>query len=92
MILNSLVVILLIIVLDFLMGVLNSIKEGTFNLNKLPQFIASNVFPYLCGLGMIALVANYVPDLEWLYYTAAGLVGLKFSKEALVDKMIVLFK
>ena len=92
MILNSLVVILLIIVLDFLMGVLTSIKNKTFKFSKMPQFVATNIFPYVGGLCVIALMAIYVTEMEYLYYTAAGLVGLKFSKEALVDKMIVLFK
>lgn len=92
MILNSLVVILLIIVLDFLMGVLTSIKNKTFDFCKMPQFVATNIFPYVGGLCVIALMAIYVTEMEYLYYTAAGLVGLKFSKEALIDKMVVLFK
>jgi len=91
-ILSSLIVSLCSILLDFVMGVLISIKEKTFDASKLPQFIATNVFPYVGGLTIVAVLAIYVPDLNYLFYTGVALVIVKFSKEALLDKLKTLFK
>jgi len=48
-ILNSLLVVLASILLDMLMGVFISIKSNSFSFSKLPQFLASNVVPYIGG-------------------------------------------
>jgi hypothetical protein len=91
-ILNSLLVVLASILLDTVMGVFLAIKTNTFNLSKLPQFLASNVFPYVGGLIILAVFANYITDLNYLFYAAVGLVTVKFSKEALIDKIQTLFE
>jgi energy-coupling factor transporter transmembrane protein EcfT len=90
-ILNSLLVVLASILLDMLMGVCIAIKTGTFSLSKLPKFLASNVVPYIGGLIILAVFANYVSEMEYLFYAGVGLVTVKFSKEALVDKLTTLF-
>jgi len=86
-ILNSLLISLASILLDTIMGILISIKAKTFDVSKLPQFIAGNVFPYMGGLIILAVFANYVPDLAYLFYAGVALVTVKFSKEALIDKL-----
>jgi len=86
-VLSALVVALCSIMIDFIMGVLISIKDKTFSVNKLPQFLASNIFPYAGGLTVVALLAIYVPELNYLFYAGIGFVTLKFSKEALIDKL-----
>jgi hypothetical protein len=91
-ILNSLLVALASIILDMLMGVAISVKNSTFSLSKLPQFLANNVFPYVGGLIILAVFANYVSNLAYLYYAGVGLVTVKFSKEALIDKLKLLFE
>lgn len=88
---KSLMVVIAIITLDFVIGVLISIKKQTFEVSKLPQFIATNVFPYVGGLVTLAVLSVYLAELEYLYYAAAGMVTIKFSKEALLDKITILF-
>lgn len=91
-ILNSLLVALASILLDMLMGVCIAIKIGTFSLSTLPKFLASNVVPYVGGLIILAVFANYLSDLNYLFYAGVGLVTVKFSKEALIDKLKTLFE
>ena len=96
---KGLIVVLASILLDFLLGVLISIKQKTFNLSVLPKFIVSNVFPYVGGLVVLALLSVYLAQMDTdagsifygFYYTAAGIVTLKFSKEALSEKIAILF-
>lgn len=90
-ILNSLLVVLASILLDMVMGVCIAIKTGTFSLSTLPKFLASNVVPYIGGLIILAVFANYVSEMEYLFYAGVGLVTIKFSKEALADKLTTLF-
>lgn len=91
-ILNSLLVALGSIVLDMLLGVGMGIKSGTFSLSKLPKFLASNVVPYIGGLIILAVFANYFSEMEYLFYAGVALVTVKFSKEALLDKLTALFE
>jgi len=88
---HSLIVVLAVILLDFILGVLIAIKKKTFKVNVLPQFIKTNLFPYIGGLVVLALLSAYLSELEYLYYAAVALVTLKFSKEALLDKVKELF-
>ena len=88
---KSLLLVLATILLDFILGVLVSIKKGTFSLSVLPKFIASNVFPYVGGLVTLALLSVYLSQLEYLYYTFVAMAAIKFSKEALLDKVKALF-
>lgn len=88
---QSLILVLAAIFLDFIFGVLVSIKERTFNLSKLPQFLVTNFVPYVVGLVMLAFLSMYLSELEYFYYFMVALVTLKFSKEALLDKMKQLF-
>ena len=90
-ILNCLLVVLASILLDTLLGILIAVKIKTFDVSKLPQFLASNVLPYIGGLIILAVFANLVAELQYLFYTAVTLVTVKFSKEALLDKLTVLF-
>lgn len=91
-IINSLIVVLGSIILDFLVSVLISIKDKTFDVSKLPRFLASNVLPYMGGLIILAGFANFIPDFMSLFLGGVGIVTLKFSKEALLDKFKLLFK
>lgn len=88
---KSLLIVAASIFLDFFLGVLISIKKKTFSLSLLPQTIATNFFPYMCGLIVLALLSVYLSELEYLYYAFALATTAKFSKEALLDKVKVLF-
>jgi hypothetical protein len=89
---NTLIAALASILLDVLMGVCIAIKTGTFCWCTLPKFLSTNVVPYVGGLIILALFANYVSELDYLFYAGVGLVTFKFSKEALVDKLNTLFE
>ncbi len=99
LIIKSLLFILVLIILDTIFGILISVKESKFDFGVLPQFLITNIFPYMGGLIVLALLSVYLSMidsdigtvLEGLYYTAAATVGLKFSKEALIDKIKQLF-
>ena len=91
LIIQSLVVCVASIGLDFILGILISIKESTFTISKLPQTIGKNIFPFVGGLIILALLGNYIDEFNAVYYVGAGLVTLKFSKEALIDKIKILF-
>lgn len=86
-ILNSLLVSLGFIFLDFIFGVFLSIKKGTFNIDKLPQFISTNVLPYMGGLIILALFANYMNQFQAVFVFLTAMVDAKFGKEALIDKI-----
>lgn len=86
-IMKCLIVALATIFLDVIMGILLSVKNGSFSLNKLPQFLATNIVPYMGGLIVLAVFANYVSDLSYAFYAGTALVAVKFSKEALIDKI-----
>ena len=44
------------------MGILKTFKKENenFDIRKLPQFVATNVFPFVGGLVVLAVVAEYV--------------------------------
>lgn len=50
------------------------------------------MLPFVGGLAVIATMALFVPAMEYVYYTGVALVAVKFSKEALLEKMTLLFK
>lgn len=91
-IISMLVVVLCSIMLDWVISVFISIKNKEFSVNKLPQTLITNVFPYIGSLLVVALVAIYVPYFEYVFTAYAGLVILKFSKEALIDKVKLILK
>lgn len=88
---KSLLLVLSSILLDFIFGVLVSIRRRTFSLSKLPQFLVTNFLPYVVGLVVLACLSSYFSPLEYLYYFMVTLVTAKFSKEALIDKIKQLF-
>lgn len=88
---KSLIVVLASVLLDFIFGVLVSLHNHTFSLSKLPQFLVTNFLPYIAGLVALAILASYISEIEYFYYFMVGLVTIKFSKEALIDKIKQLF-
>ena len=90
----ALLVVICIIVLDALFGVINAFKGGDFDLSKLPQFLAKNVFPYCGGLLLLGLAAKFLPiddqTRNYLFYAAAVPVGGKYVKELWLKIKVVL--
>lgn len=87
----SLIVVLCSILLDTLLGIMVSIKNGEFSINTLPKFIATNVFPYVGGLVLLAGFAYFITSFQYLFYAGVAIVTAKFCKEALLEKISKLF-
>ena len=82
--------IMALIFLDALMGIASAIKNKTFNIRKLPQFVSTNLLPYVGGLIVLMLAAILVPDLSAAFYTAAAAVAAKYLAE-IKDKIAAVF-
>lgn len=69
---NILVAILLaggVTILDWGLGILVSLKQGTFSVQKLPGQLVSMVLPYMGGLSIIGILQNLA---QQAVPTAAG--------------------
>ncbi len=88
---KALLVIVILIILDALFGIIKSIKRGEFDVRLLPQFVATGILPYLGGIVILAVPAEFVgaPFTE-LFYAAAAVVGLKYLAEV-KDKIQALY-
>ena len=84
--------VVIIIMLDALLGAICAVKEGEFDLRKLPQFLATNVFPYCGGLLLLSLAASLLPSLFTvaIFTPVTGFVALKYILE-MKDKIRILF-
>jgi len=89
-VLAALAGVLALILLDFVLGVLIAMKEGTFDVRKLPQFLESSFIPYAGGLLILALFSNVDPTLSVLFLTIAAAVYVKFLAD-IKDKVAQLF-
>jgi len=91
-ILNSLLVSLAFIFVDTLFGVILSIKNKDFLIKELPRFVSTAVFPYIGGLIILAIFANYIDDFMPIFILIVGLVSAKFGIETLKEKIFKLFE
>lgn len=82
------------ILLDTFLGIILSIKAKTFNVRKLPQFIGTNLFPYIGGLLVLALASyitgEYSTQIVTIFYAAAIATEIKFIAE-IKDKVTQIF-
>lgn len=83
---NILISVLVFILADTFMGWFLALKTGTFDLALVPQFLKNNVFPYMGALIMLAVLGLVSPEIKGIFFIIAGLVALKFSKEAILEK------
>lgn len=87
---TTLLGVLTLILVDTLLGIMLSLKQGRFNLRKLPQFLSTNVLPYIGGLLVLGLAAGSNAQLAAVFYAAAATAGTKYFIE-IKDKVILLF-
>lgn len=91
---NTLRVVVALIILDAVLGVILAIKEQRFDWEKLPQFLAHNIFPYVGGVlitGAMAMLAGPgVEDVSGLYYLIGAIVVAGFGKSC-KDKIMRIF-
>lgn len=93
-ILTTLGAMLALILLDTLLGIILSIKATTFNVRKLPQFLATNLLPYVGGLIVLALAVyvagDYTAQIAAIFFAAAAVTAAKFITE-IKDKATQIF-
>lgn len=93
---RALIVTLVIIGADTFLGIMVAIfrSEFSLHLSKLPQFLKTNVLPYMGSLTLLAGLQQYLPEFQALlgtaFYTSATFVLAKFIVE-LKDKLQCLF-
>jgi len=84
---KSLLLVIALILLNFAFAILIAIKKKNFDINLLPKFLATDIFPYVGSLMLLALLSAYLAELQYIYYGAVGIISIKFGKEALWDKV-----
>jgi hypothetical protein len=67
-----------LILADFIFGVLVSLRNGEFDLSKLPRFVETSLIPYVGGLLVLALFSNVNTELGALFFTIAATITVKF--------------
>lgn len=67
-----------LILVDCIFGILVALRNGNFNASKLPQFVQTNLIPYIGGLLALALFSNANAELGALFFTIAATVTVKF--------------
>ena len=83
----ALVMVLAAIGLDFVFGIMVGLKDKTFDVRLLPQFIVSGVIPYVGGLIFLAIAAQQVGLMyKEVFLSVAGLIAMKYTAE-LKDKI-----
>lgn len=86
----ALLTVLAIIVLDTLLGILVSLKQGQFNWRELPRFLQTAILPYIGGLLLLGLVSMLSNEVAAIFYAAVVATAAKFLAEV-KDKVVVLF-
>lgn len=76
-----------LILLDLLLGIFLSMKQGNFDVRRLPQFLISSVLPYVGSLLMLALFVESIPAIAAVFYTSAASVVAKFLVD-IKDKLV----
>jgi len=92
-VLYSLIVVVVAIVIDTLLGAIKAAKDDydSFDFRKLPKFLATGILPYVGGLSILALAAEFVGDVFiGLFYPAAAAVTAKYVAE-IKDKLVGIF-
>lgn len=82
--------VLALILADFVLGVLVSMRSGTFDVRKLPQFLETSFVPYAGGLLILALFSSTDQALEVLFFAISAAVYAKFLAD-IKDKIAQLF-
>jgi len=93
--------VILIIMLDTLLGIIRAVTQGEFDPRKLPQFLRTNILPFvgallLMGLfSMVKLDPQYDPQgllvfIEVLYFACVAATAWKFGAD-IKTKLVEVF-
>jgi len=83
---------ILAIVCDTTIGWILAFVKGEFDIRKAPQFLKTNIAPYIGVLLVLALATVADEDYKPVFYFICTLVTAKFGVEALKDKLTQFFK
>lgn len=86
----ALLTVLAIVMLDTVLGILVSLKQGQFDWRELPRFLQTALLPYIGGLLILALVSMVSPEILVIFYSAVAATTAKFLVE-IKDKVVVIF-
>jgi len=74
-----LVIIVLAILVDTIFGVILAVHQGNFSWQELPRFLGTNVLPYVLGLVVLSLVAEYQGEpFSYIFYPTALAVLIRY--------------
>ncbi len=69
----KIITIIALIIIDFIMGILVAVKEGTFQLSKIGSFLNTSVLYYLGGYFLLGAAATFEPSFGVTLITGAWL-------------------
>jgi hypothetical protein len=75
------------IVIDAVLGWIWAYAQGEFDLRKMPQFLRTNIFPYIGALLVLWAFSTYMEQIKVLLLAAAGFILMKFLAE-IRDKLV----
>lgn len=79
------------ILVDTMIGWVLAFASGTFDITKMPRFLATNIFPYIGALLIVAFASNYDATWKPLFEICCGLITVKFGYEAVKEKIVGYF-
>ncbi|WP_027364036.1 hypothetical protein [Desulfotruncus alcoholivorax] len=79
-----------LIIVDFCLGVFLALKQGDFDVRKLPKFLETGVIPYVGALVLLALFIGISPGLEAIFFACTAAIGLKYLAD-IKDKLASIF-
>jgi hypothetical protein len=92
-VLLGLKVTVLAIVADTLITWVLAFSKGEFDIRLAPQFLRTNIFPYMAVLLVTAFLTLWNPEVyKPVFFFFTVIIAGKFSVEALKDKLIQFFK
>jgi len=86
----TLVAVIVLIALDTSLGWLLSFSRGEFDLRKAPQFLRTNILPYVGSLVLLATGAMALDGIKAIFYPAAAAASGAFLVD-IKDKLISIF-
>jgi urea transporter len=82
----------LTILADAVIGWIIALALGVFDIRKVPQFLQTNLFPYVAVLLVLAAMTLVDDGYKVLFFAVTALITVKFGTEALKDKLFNYFK
>lgn len=79
-----------LLLLKVLLGISVAIKDGTFDVRRMPEFLATNVLPYLLPLAGMAAMSIILPAIKIIYLSSVSLYGAKLLAD-IKDKINTLY-